>query len=128
MSAPEMGPEPLTNPRDAIERLRAQARKAARANSLNLGLVVAVCVALGGFSSWLLSETRAMAQTQTDAVRGRVAALEGGLEAHALDSGQVHRQIKEDLHEVQVDIRALSRQLATGHQPERLRRMPDGGQ
>lgn len=62
-------------------------------------------------------------------VSHRAQELERKLEDHIQDSGEVHRRTAEDMHELQMDIRALYKTMTTGERSPRLERPPnDGGQ
>lgn len=97
------------------------------------GLMLLVFTGVVSFGTFYA--VRAFGQTlddRVDAGTGMLAERHQDLEArfteHVKDSGQAHLQLKQDLHEVQMDIRALYRAVQTGARQERLERPPpDGG-
>lgn len=84
-------------------------------------LAVALAI-LGGFLGGyvhLVGEARAQADAGTAPIKARVEALE-----------QEQRQVRVDVHEVQLDVRELYRVIRDGRRSERLERPPpaqDGG-
>lgn len=72
------------------------------------GAIVAL-LAVSGFAAWVFTRT------------------ESHLAEHIADSAQVHRDIRADMHELQVDVRAQYRSMRTGLPEPRLERLPDGG-
>ena len=88
-----------------------------------VAILGAIVTPIGGFSVWLLREAKAQgadAGVRADSVRA-------DFETHKKDSAQAHLQLKDDIHEVQGDIRALYKAVMTGARQERLERNGDGG-
>lgn len=91
-------------------------------------VVVGIAIAFGAYWAVL-----AKAEAQTDAgvkvVSDAHASTKERLAEHIRDSGTAHRQMREELHEVQMDIRALYRSIQTGRPSARLEAPPlaDGG-
>lgn len=74
--------------------------------------------------AWMLirSEARAEAKVVTVEVTRRLDAVEQAQREHLEDSRRVHQQVREDLHEVQADIRDLYKTITTGRPSPRLER------
>lgn len=92
-----------------------------------IGTVVVAIIA-GTVTAWqlLISEARAQADAGVLATARRAQDLEERVKRHEIESAEVHSQIKEDLKEVQADIRALYKAVMTREPQERLER-PDAG-
>lgn len=97
-------------------------------------MLLAVCIFVAGVT---LYGTRALGQTVDDRVDAglrhterQVGELQIQFDTHVKDAAEEKRQLKADLHEVQMDIRALYRAMQTGERQPRLERpLPqvDGG-
>lgn len=103
--------------REDAEEREGRMIRTAKAMAVLVGLVTAVVVPLGGFAVWVLGRAEA-----AGADAGRK------LEEHKSESAQAHRQMREDTHEVQMDVRALYKALMTKKPQPRLERPPDGGE
>lgn len=103
--------------REEAEEREGRMVRTAKATAVLVGLITAVVVPLGGFAVWLLGEARA-----AGADAGRK------LEEHQAESAQAHRQFREDVHEVQADVRAVYKAVMTRRPQPRLERPPDGGE
>lgn len=111
-----------TDPKLRAYRAEAEERegkmvRSAKATAVFVGLVAAIVVPLGGFAAWVLGRAEAAGE---DAGRK--------LEAHKEESAQAHRQMRDDTHELQMDVRALYKALMTRQPQARLERPPDGGE
>jgi len=93
-----------------------------------MAIVVAVGTAFGAYRV-VLNEARAQTDAGVEEVKGGQVRLDQRLEMHLRESGQAHQQMKADLHEVQMDIRALYRSMQDGKRSPRLERPldPDAG-
>jgi hypothetical protein len=80
-------------------------------------------------TAWMLvrSEARAEAKVVTHEVTRRLDALESAHKEHLEDSRRVHALTRDDVHEVQTDIRDLYKTITTGRPSPRLERPIDGG-
>lgn len=102
-----------------------------RADRVTLAVVVGVVAALGGFAAFVLSTAKARAEEVSGPTVLRVDALAGDLERHKAEASQAHQQLRADMREVQLDVRALYRSGQSGERSQRLERGPtisaDGG-
>lgn len=97
-------------------------------------MLLAVCIFVAGVT---LYATHALGQTvdhRVDAglqrTKQQVDDLEAKFDMHIKDAAAERRALTEDLHEVQMDIRALYKVVQTGERSARLERplpTPDGG-
>lgn len=94
-------------------------------------LVVVTLVAVVGLAVYAQSTMDEHLTRKVDAgvvpVARRVDELDAAFKAHAVESQQVHAEIRDDLHELQQDVRALYRAVQTGQPQPRLERPVDGG-
>jgi len=89
-----------------------------------MAIVVAVGTAFGAYRV-VLNEARAQTDAGVEEVKWGQTRLDQRLDQHIKDSGQAHQQLKGDMHEVQMDMRALYRAVMTGQPQPRLERPPD---
>ena len=82
---------------------------------------------LGGYVH-LLGEARAQSDAGVTPLSRRLDQLEAAHVSHVKDAGEAQRLVREQMHEVQMDIRALYRSQRTGERAPRLEKPPvDGG-
>lgn len=95
-----------------------------------------VMVLLGGFAAFVLGTAHAQTAEIVQAVRADAGAAASKadvvarrLEQHEKESAAVHLEIRDDVHELQKDIRELYRVVRDGRRSERLEAPPrqDGG-
>lgn len=96
---------------------------------LVIGVASVVAVFGAGWAAY--AQTASVAQAKADEVarplERRQADLEQQLERHMKDAGDRDRRVQADLHELQLDVRALYRAIQTGAPQPRLEAPVDGG-
>lgn len=92
-----------------------------------IGSVVAAIV-VGTVSAWqlLIHEARAQSDAGVKPLERQVETLDRQVQAHEAESRRVHSEMKDELNEVQADIRALYKAVMTKEPQPRLEN-PDGG-
>jgi hypothetical protein len=105
--------EPRTNPGLRVASGLASHVKTVKATA---GVVGAVLAMAGSYTAWILSEARAQGKDAGSAISEVKARVERVEAAQA----QVNQALKEDLHEIQVDIRSLYKSNQTGTRSARL--------
>lgn len=88
-----------TDPSIAIESLKRQANKAVKGSKVNLAIVLTAVGLAGAFAAYMLSETKAQAQTQVAPVQVQLNALDEKVNTHVGGSDKVHEEIKGQLKE-----------------------------
>ena len=98
--------------------VKAELKQALRVNEFKTVGAIVVGSLLTVFGAWrvLLSEAKAQTQSEVSVIAARVTNLEQG-----------RTQTQTDVHEVQMDIRALYRAVMTGASQPRLEAPRDGG-
>ena len=95
----------------------------------DIALVLAI---LGGFGSGyvhLIGSARAQAQDGVAPLKAEVEILRADLDEHKKDAGENQRQIKAQVFEQSMDIRALYKAIMTGNRQPRLEVPPaDAGE
>ena len=96
---------------------------------LSIGVGSIISIFVGGWAAY--AQVTDIAEKKVDggtaAMKQQVDDLSKKFDQHQADSGQVHRELKEDLHEVQMDLRALYKAVMTGERQPRLEKPVDGG-
>lgn len=101
---------------------------------VTLGALVAVLAGGGGFAAWVVGQAQAQTVTTMSSLKEegaqrerRVELVERAVREHVTDEAQARRQTREDVHEVQLDVRALYKYMQTRQPQARLEQPPDGG-
>lgn len=91
-----------------------------------IGTII-ISIFLGGVFSFqfLVREAQAQVDAGTRTIERRTTLLENQISEHEVESARVHAEMKDNLKEVQADIRALYKAVMTREPQPRLER--DGG-
>jgi hypothetical protein len=91
-----------------------------RADRLTLSAVVAVVVCVGGFAAFVLGRAESIALAASTPAAVQAAAVGAELERHKQEETSSRVILREDVAEVQRDVRALYRTVIDGARSTRL--------